>query len=346
MPILAPFALAASTGALLALPLAPAVRELISKRDAGPLVTRKDDGRPVNFADSLRSRCEFIQSGLDRQGQALTTGLSESRGTKLFLSPHPGTWTGPSYVDVLVICREPSQLPEGFVSTENFFARRAIHAGPGSVFRALLGEEEVVLGDGSRILRWVHADSTLTAGKNCVLFGRASSKRSLILSSGCRFERMYAPVIYTSGDAATVPVRTELAPFSHLARAGIGRERLQGKARLIAGQQHRGDLVVAKSLVMEDDTSVLGSVKANAEVSIGRRVEIDGSLVSTKPIQVGPGGFIKGPVISEHEITIGPNVQIGLPEAPTTVSAPRICLSPGSVIFGTAWARVEGRVGV
>ena len=346
MSILAPLALTASTGALLALPLAPAVRELIWKRDARPLITRKDDGRLANFADSLRRRCESIQSSFDHEGQSLATGLTECSGTKLFLSLQPGPWTGPTRIDVLVICQEHSQLPEGFASTENFFARRNIHAGEGSLFRALLGEEEVVLGAESRILRWVHAESRLTAGKNCVLFGRASSEQSLILSSGCRFERMYAPVIYTSSDAVAIPVRTELAPFSNLARVGIGRERLQGKARLIAGQQHRGDLVVTKSLVMEDDSSVLGSVKANAEVSIGRRVEIDGSLISTKAIQVAQNGFIKGPIISEQEITIGPNVQIGLPEAPTTVSAPRICLSPGSVIFGTVWARVEGRVGV
>ncbi|HVH86242.1 MAG TPA: hypothetical protein VM912_05925 [Terriglobales bacterium] len=67
--------------------------------------------------------------------------------------------------------------------------------------------------------------------------------------------------------------------------------------------------------------------------------------MSTRAIRIAPGAFIKGPVISEHEIVVGRNVQIGLPDFPTTISAPRIRLSPGSVTHGTVWARVEGRVG-
>ncbi|HWC15932.1 MAG TPA: hypothetical protein VG498_02930 [Terriglobales bacterium] len=346
MPFLGPLALTACTGGLLALPLAPAVRELISKRDARPLVTRKDDGRVSNFADSFRSRCESIQSTLHQAGRSQATGLLECSGTKLFVSAHPGPWTGPNHIDVLVICREHSQLPRGFVSTENFFARHGVHAGEASLFRALFGDEEIVLGDGSRVLRWVHAESKLIVGKNSCLFGRASSSHSITLAVGCKFERMHAPAIYTSSDAVATAVRTDASPFSKLARAGIGRVRFQGKTRLAAGQQHRGELVVTKALVMEDDSSVLGSVKANAEVLIGRRAEIDGSLVSTKAIRIAPGTFINGPLISEHEIHIGSNVQIGLPDAPTTVSAPRIHLSPGSVIFGTVWARAEGRVEV
>ncbi|HVH86241.1 MAG TPA: hypothetical protein VM912_05920 [Terriglobales bacterium] len=266
--ILAPLALTASTGALLALPIAPALREWMSKRDAGPLVTRKDDGRIENFADSLRSRCRGLASSVDLARTSEATGFFEPAGTKIFLSTESGIWAGPKQIDVLVICAAPSQLPAGFLSTDNFYAKRTLRAGENSLFRALLGEEEIVLGDNSRILRWIHAESGLSVGHGCLLFGRASSNKALTLSAGCRFEQMQAPVIYTSSDAMEIPVRTEPAPFSKLAHAGIGRSRVHGKAHLTAGQQHRGDLVVTKTLVMEEDSSVLGSIKANDEVSI------------------------------------------------------------------------------
>ena len=58
--LLAPLALTASTAALLAVPLMPALRELRSKHDAGPLITRKDDGRIQNFAVALRERCKSL----------------------------------------------------------------------------------------------------------------------------------------------------------------------------------------------------------------------------------------------------------------------------------------------
>jgi len=91
---------------------------------------------------------------------------------------------------------------------------------------------------------------------------------------------------------------------------------------------------------------VLGSVKANGEVQLGERTTVDGSLVSTNTIQICAGSFVKGPVISEREIRVGAGVQIGIPGTPTSISAPKIYLAPGSVLHGTVWARVEGRVGV
>jgi hypothetical protein len=54
---------------------------------------------------------------------------------------------------------------------------------------------------------------------------------------------------------------------------------------------------------------------------------------------------VKGPIIAEREVIIDSGVQVGLSGTPTTVSAPLIHLALGSVLHGTAWARVEGRVG-
>ena len=50
----APLALTAATGGMLALPLTPAVLEILRRKDAGPLPTRKDDGDIRNFARSFR----------------------------------------------------------------------------------------------------------------------------------------------------------------------------------------------------------------------------------------------------------------------------------------------------
>jgi hypothetical protein len=49
-------------------------------------------------------------------------------------------------------------------------------------------------------------------------------------------------------------------------------------------------------------------------------------------------------VLADKEIVIAGGVQIGSPDSPATVSAPRIRISPGSRVYGTLWARLEGRV--
>jgi cytoskeletal protein CcmA (bactofilin family) len=156
---------------------------------------------------------------------------------------------------------------------------------------------------------------------------------------------MYAPVIYSSADARQIEIRSESAPFSKLAQAGLGRKRIHGQTRLSAGEQHYGNVVTTKGLEMDEGACVFGSVKANGQVELNERAEVDGSLVSTKRIHIASGCFVKGPIISEREIVIEAGVQVGLPGVPTTISAPHIHIAPGSVLHGTVWARVEGRVG-
>jgi hypothetical protein len=152
-------------------------------------------------------------------------------------------------------------------------------------------------------------------------------------------------VIYSSAAAAQLQLRTESAAFSKLAQAGVGRKRTQGQGQLSAGEQHFGNLVVTKGLEMGEGACVFGSAKANGHVELAEGAEVDGSLVSTKRIHIASGCFVKGPIISEREIVIDAGVQVGLPGAPTTISAPQIRLATGSVFHGTVWARAEGRVG-
>lgn len=333
----APMALTASTGALLALPLAPAIRELMAKHDAGPLVTRKDDGKIANFADVLRQRCrefETIQSDAD--------GAVEISGETIF-AWHSGQWHGPQHLEHFVVCFASTRLPDNFQSIGNFYAKSDLLSGRDNIFRALLSDAEIVLAPGSQVLRWIHAESDLIVRENCSLFGRASSAASLTLASGCRFERIHAPVICSSA-AAQVKVRSESAAFAKLARAGMGRMRKQGRAHLRAGEEHYGDMVATRGLDMEKGACIYGSVKANGNVNLGNEAEVDGSLVSTKCIHVRSGAFVKGPIISEREVIIDSGVQVGLPNSLTTVSAPHIRIAPGCVLHGTVWARAEGCV--
>ena len=340
----APLALTVSTGALLTLPLAPALRELTSKRDANPLITRKDDGKIDNFAASLRTRCQPFLPHLMRVREVLTTEQLNFPEGRILVVGERGAWSGPKSQDALVLCANQTQLPEGFRSLEDFYALEDLHSGRDNLFRTLLSEGNVVLRRGSKVLRWVHAVLNLEVEEDCLLFGRASAGTSLTLAAGCSFERIHAAAIYTVKAAHAIAVRTESAPFSKLAQAGMGRARIHGNARLKSGEQRYGNLVMSEGLHVDETACVFGSVKANGDIRLEQRAEVDGSVVSTKRIHIAPACFVKGPIISEKEIWIDSGVQVGLPSSPTTVSAPRIHLAAGSVLHGTVWARAEGRV--
>jgi predicted acyltransferase (DUF342 family) len=165
-----------------------------------------------------------------------------------------------------------------------------------------------------------------------------------VLSPGCTFERIHAPLIYSSASARDLQLRHDSAAFASLAQSGMGRVRIHGDAYLQAGEEHRGDIVVSKTLELQPSARVLGSVKANGDIRLHEGAEVHGTLAGTRHIRIGTGCFILGPVIAEREVFIDSGVQIGLPDVPTTVSAPRILLAPGSVLHGTVWARSKGEI--
>jgi cytoskeletal protein CcmA (bactofilin family) len=342
--ILAPVALTISTGALLTLPLAPALRELTSKRDANPLITRRDNGKIDNFAANLRTRAEpFLPHLIRAAEQDRIERLDLPEGPILVVGK-TGRWGAECKTSVFVLSAGPVDLPDGFHSLEDFYARGSVQSGRNNLFRALLSDTDLVLGGRTQILRWLHAQGSVVAEEDCALFGRASAGRSMTLAPKCRFERVHSPVIYSSRTARLVSVRTESAPFSKLAQAGLGRARVHGNVRLQPGEQRYGNLVASESLEVQEGARVFGSVKANGDIRLQERAEVDGSLVSTKRIHIGSACFVKGPIIAEREIWIGSGVQVGLPGSPATVSAPRIHIAAGSVLHGTVWARAEGRV--
>ena len=345
IPFIAPLALTASTAALLALPLTPALRELISKHDAGPLMTRKDDGKIDNFTISLRKRCEPFEPRLMQRMQRNENEFLDLPAGKLLVLGQAGPYCDSAQTNVLVLCAREIELPDGFQSLEDFYSHDDVRAGRDNLFRVLLSEGNIMLGDGSKILRWVHAQHAFVAGENCTLFGRTSAGESLTLANGCKFERIYAPVVNSSSSSTQLNLRNESAPFAKLAQTGMGRSRVHGKAHLPIAEQHFGNLVATKSLKMDERACIFGSAKANGDASLDSGAEVHGSLVSTHRIHLASGCFVKGPLIAEQEIVIDSGVQIGLKGFPTTVSAPRIRIAPGSVLHGTVWARAEGRVG-
>jgi hypothetical protein len=71
---------------------------------------------------------------------------------------------------------------------------------------------------------------------------------------------------------------------------------------------------------------------------------VHGSLCSEQQLQLLEQASVLGPVVSESVILLGPHVRLGLPDAPTTVSATHIMAEAGAVAHGTVWAREGGVV--
>ena len=347
MSLWAPLALTATTGAMIALPLAPAILEAIRRKDASPIPTRTDDGDIRNFARSLRRYIEPLQGEMvlcKARNAIIESRLSD--GAYVLLVGKEGMYDVPEdTVHTLALFARQCSLPDNLTFTKDVYAAHGLYSGKRNCFRALLGEDDIYLDEETYVLRWIHAEGKIMASQRGHFFGRASSEKAIYFSRGCTFERTHAPAIFTS-TASESQTATEGAPANALPQKihKLGRSRINGDVHLSSDEMLIGNVIVTGSIKVDERTHIFGSAKGNGDIELREQVEVQGSLVSTKTIRMASNCYVKGPVLAENEIVIGAGTQIGTPNSPTTVSAPRIRIAPDCVVHGTLWARVEGRV--
>lgn len=242
--------------------------------------------------------------------------------------------------------------PQGaIVCSAPVFIHGDFEAQPNSRFVGLLAQGRIWLGAGCEVGQWAHADASLHLQRGCSGLRRLSSATSVELGADCSFERIQAPSI-SFGDDATVEPERE----SH-ALVDASFERLEGAVRqsdhvtLIRGncklpRMHRyhGSLVVTGRLLIGAGTEILGDVKARDGIVMGAGARVQGALCSEKQIQILDHAHVTGPLVSESGILLGAGVQVGTPQALTTVSAETIMAEAGARAHGTVWARRLGIV--
>jgi len=338
MTLWAPIMLSAATGTMLAAPLIPSLRELRRRRDAAPLPTRSDDGKIDNFARSMR---EYMEP-LTRQQRKFCTMRDGLIGQVLHMEDIANL--AGTLVETPTFAPHSLVFPLPVCFTHELYVRGNLQLADDSMLRAALVEGDADLGERTTVARWIHAEGTLDAGPHAHLYGRVSSAKSLILRQGTLFERVGAVNIYAGVPATSWYESSPLWKGKSLMEMRLGRVRSNGDFHLRDSDAFQGHIVAAGKVAIEDNVLVIGSVKARTDLEIGSGTQVEGTVVSRGRMAIGGRCYIKGPVMCEEELVIGPGTQIGTPASPTTVSAPRIRISPGAMVCGTLWAREAGEV--
>lgn len=344
MSLWAPAFITAATGAMVALPLAPALIELHRRRDASPLVTRTDDGRIENFASSLREYMQPLTQLPPESHGKLLHNLLRDGSSAIVLSQTDVANLPDAAIDAAAYAPHSILFPAPVCFLRDLYIRGDLKLADESVLRAALVEGNAEFGERSSVMRWLHVEGNLDAAAEARFFGRTSCTGVVTISPGCQFERLRGKAIHFGTQQWPSSRRSSewLAPGNTQPR--LGRVRSQGDFHLGNSDAFNGHIVAAGSVTIADDVLVVGSVKAKANVEIGARSHVAGTVVSQGRTTIGDQCFLKGPVLSEGEIIVGPGTEIGSPDSPTTVSAPRVRIAAGAKVYGVAWARESGEV--
>jgi cytoskeletal protein CcmA (bactofilin family) len=337
-------------GLMVALPLIPAFVELRRKSDALPLdVIQHYAGEIRHFANSFRTYIKGLEPTIERcvaSGTTATGTLPD--GEEFFVlgrdeeslvlalreryAVHP----------VVIVAGADLIAPAETTFSKDIYVGGKFSGGESNTYRAILGEKEIHLGGSSCVMRWAHAVGELTMDLGCRLQGRISSDSLIRLDGGCSFVRLNAPRI----EIANAPLSTVVSPTIRTSASGgtPGRFFHDGDFEVHASQVITGDMVIRGKLQIRSGARICGSVKSDQDLVLEDGVSVEGSLISARSLRIGPRCAIHGPVIAESKLAIATGTRCGTQEHPTTVSAPRIEVEERVVVFGTLWAREQGRV--
>jgi hypothetical protein len=349
----APLALTSLTAALLALPVTPALYELWKRADAAPLPTSSHDGRIANFAEVFRSRLQPLLPQLERCRNQSELSRISMEGMELLLVGRDDFDFDPRLTEGIaaVMLSEAALIPPGYVVEADVYTGIGLDLGERAALRAALCEGDIILGENSAVLRWLHADGSIFLRRGSTAYGRLSAGRSIQLEPECGFERMSAPQITTVDTDRTdnfpaQPDARELQPADvcDMFASSRPRLRIQGNFVLPAGQTLNANVIATGELHIGAGAHLFGSAKSYKDTVVDEDACVHGSLVSGGTMHLGPRCFVAGPLMAEGDVLIARGSRVGGPDALTTISSSGIQIAVGCQLHGTVWARVRGSV--
>lgn len=339
---------------LFSLPLIPAILEFAYPSDNKPLrIVQEYDTDIRHFANGFRG---YLQKQFGENFRhVLAEGVAFQEGN--FADGAPFQVLGPENTpqfsvlektalstQKVIISTTPLKLPARYSFEREIYSTEDIDAGAEGHYRALLAEGNIVLDTSCTLLRWAHSAKAFQAGSECRLYGRASADGMMQLAAGCEFERISAPRIIF-GTEAPAQVTTwnkdalqPLAEPSNISFKYNNRWVIDGSITLPENTYFEGDIIARQDIIVGRGSFIKGSLKSNGNLILEEKVCIEGSVVSAGNIMTGNGCKIKGPVIAEEQIIIGSGNNIGTASHLTTVTAPVVAVTTGSIVYGSVWA--------
>lgn len=349
----APLALTSLTAALLALPVTPALFELWKRADAAPLPTSRHDGRIGNFAEVFRSRLHPLLPQLEQCRNQRELSRVSMEGMEVLLVGRDDFDFDPRQTEGIsaVMLSEAALIPPGYVVEADVYTGIGLDLGECAALRAALCEGDIILGENSAVLRWLHADGSIFLRRGSNAYGRLSAGRSIRLEPECGFERMSAPQITTvdtdqRDDSPPQRDVRELQPADVCDRFASSRPRLriQGNFVLPAGETLNANVIATGELRLAAGARLFGSAKSYKDTVIDEDACVHGSIVSGETARLGPRCFVAGPLMAESNVLIARGSRVGGPDALTTISSDGVRIAAGCHLHGTVWARVRGSV--
>ena len=361
----APLGLIAVTAALLAVPVTPALYELRKRDDVAPLPTSRHDGRIENFSEVFCSRLKPLLLQLDQCRAQRKVSRTNLDGTEVLLVGRDDFDFDPAQMRGIaaVLCSNP-MIPAGRAVQSDVYGEQNLTLAAGSAVRAAFAHGDITASTNSAVLRWMHAGGRIFLAEGSAVYGRLSAAEAIYLQPGCSFQHMQAPSILTlrvdgGSAAADLPVPDTRGPAQSVPSAvsdgrpvstgdepfaSRPRVRVDGDFVLPPGEIMNANVIATGDLRLASGSRLFGSAKSYRDTVVEQDTTVEGSIISGRTLLLGPRCFVAGPILAERDVVVSRGVRVGTIDALTTISCSALRIASECRLHGTVWARIRGHV--
>lgn len=281
------------------IPFSFAIKEVILKRDILPLNVDLSFVRdPRFFGKSFREKVkrsineDLIKEALSQGIQGIKVMFSEDEMqivTELKIGNN-------AEENTVYFVLEDAFIGEKSVLNKEIYAKGNVYVGANSEVRAIASDKDVFLGKNVIITRWIDALGSIFASEGSYLGVNASSEKTITLSKGVKFERVYAKRIQTYN----VSDKTNIGDKGYIIGTIKSSENLEIKGNI----EIVGNLIGEENINLFDLVSIKGNVFAQGNIIAKDGVRIgsenkEKSLVSNGKITLGEDVVVFGYISSE-----------------------------------------------
>ena len=266
---------------------------------------------------------------------------------------------------ITLICTKVT-LPSHSTWLKDIYSLNDLITGINSTYRVLCSHQDIVIKEGSHIVRWVDAKQ-LSIGSHTQLLGRATATHSITLNQGVCFERLAAPVIYVrpctvssvltpydandthrsvfEPDLPNSNMPSDIQSLGYLFKPEDIQEGRYSSHRSIyvpSGTHVLADIICSSNVYIDEGAHIHGSIKTGGDVFCMSNVNIEGSIFSKQHIQLEKNCMVTQLIVADQSVFLGENCTVGTPYASSSLNSDHVFLSAGCTLYGSVFARQKG----
>lgn len=322
---------------LMLFPFLLAYRSTRGNNENYSLVARSNNIKDARyFAKSFKSK---LLKSLDTNQSSGDVILSKIEPIMVWDNEYEDT----KFIDKICIFDKKADIDNKVKFKKEIYAKDDIEIVNKASIRAVAGEKNVIIGEKSKVIRWVDAEKILVLKEFADAGVSATAAERLVIENGCSFKRLYAPVIEVrkyvelidqSPDEITINRKTPV--YTKIER---------NIKKLEEGEVLKKSIATKYKLVLEAGSTVCGDIKADKNIHIKANSIITGNIFSEGNIVIERGVKIFGNIFAGKNIYIGPDVQIGkLGRVKSVVARLSAYITIGTVIYGYVGTETGGKI--